>query len=486
MREPTSRRGFLKLVAAGSGLATGFDPGTRLWAAPQAQPPQFRNFPKLDGEFVADEAVRRAASNDYGHLVHRLPSAVVRPASVRDVANTVKFANRHSLKIAMRGQGHSKYGQCQVEGGIVIDSSFLNAIGNSTSEWIDVQPGLILGQLGGATLASGSTPPVLPVCMILSVGGTLSAGGLGNSSQRYGAMIDNVIEMDVVTGDGQLVTCSRGVNSELFNMVLGGMGQCGIIVRARMKLVPVASHALIDVLVYDDLDKFLVDQARIASEGNFDHQYGYASRKGDGPWQFTMEVGKFFSPPDEPKLSSMEQGLMFASHTASVRLSALDYLYRADNLGRPAATTVPTELPCASLTVWIPRSKTAEYIMKSVLSLPPKQAGFQRFSFWPLNTRRFSLPLLKVPEEEQMFSAWIIRRAPKDDRDALAAMHANTKDLLAKLDSVGGKRYAPWSPVLSADEAPAHYGSALWNRFNEAKKKFDPNGVLAPEAVRFW
>ena len=46
----------------------------------------------------------------------------------QDIAKLVQFANREGLKVAMRGQGHSFFGQTQVEGGVVIDSSSLNAV----------------------------------------------------------------------------------------------------------------------------------------------------------------------------------------------------------------------------------------------------------------------------------------------------------------------------------------------------------------------
>jgi hypothetical protein len=40
------------------------------------------------------------------------------------------------------------------------------------------------------------------------------------------------------TGKGELVTCSSHTNSELFYAVLGGLGQFGIITRARIALEP--------------------------------------------------------------------------------------------------------------------------------------------------------------------------------------------------------------------------------------------------------
>lgn len=42
----------------------------------------------------------------------------------------------------------------------------------------------------------------------------------------------------VLAGKGEFVTCSPHKNSELFYAVLGGLGQFGIIVRARIALEP--------------------------------------------------------------------------------------------------------------------------------------------------------------------------------------------------------------------------------------------------------
>jgi hypothetical protein len=106
---------------------------------------------------------------------------------------------------------------------------------------------------------------------------------------------------------------------------------------------------------------------------------------------------------------------------------------------------------------------------------------FDGFSFWPLNTRRFTRPLLKVPNENQMFSLWLFRSAPVGDQAALSALLASNRELLAKMTAVGGKRYGPYSMVISPAEWEAHFGSDVWRRLSEAKKKFDSNHVLSPE-----
>lgn len=53
------------------------------------------------------------------------------------------------------------------------------------------------------------------------------------------------------------------------------------------------------------------------------------------------------------------------------------------------------------------------------------------------------------------------------------------------LTAVGGKRYAPYSMVISSDEWQAHYGPEVWRRLVAAKAKYDPNRVLSPHPAIF-
>ena len=81
------------------------------------------NVKDLKGELYFDDAVLQSSADDFGHVVHKKPVAMLRPGDAQDIAKLVQFANRHGLKVAMRDQGHSFFGQTQVEGGVVIDSS---------------------------------------------------------------------------------------------------------------------------------------------------------------------------------------------------------------------------------------------------------------------------------------------------------------------------------------------------------------------------
>src|SRR5437588_9356342 len=89
-----------------------------------------------------------------------------------------------------------------------------------------------------AALEHRLTPPVLTDYLELTVGGTLSAGGIGGTSHRHGPQVDHVRELEVVTGTGEIVTCSPASNTAVFSGALAGYGQAGIITRATIPLIP--------------------------------------------------------------------------------------------------------------------------------------------------------------------------------------------------------------------------------------------------------
>ena len=450
MNDQFSRRHFTKL-AVGAAIV-GFNPDERSWvtqASDSARP--FDQLPQLHGALLLDEASRRAVATDQGNMFHRIPAAVLKPGSVQDIVAIVRYANQHRLKVAIRGDGHSRYGQTQAEAGVVIDSRSLNAVRVRTPHSADAQLGAFWSAVADATLPKGLTPRLFPgTCLaLLTVGGTLSAGGIGNMSPRYGALVDNVIDLDVVTGDGRLVTCSPEHESELFDMVLAGQGQCGVIVRAGLPLMSAPTHVVYHELTYTDLDAYLTDQQRLAREGGFDGQRGTMMRDQSGTWSFLIEIGKFFTPPNEPNIRALEGDLHFASAAAPARMTYHDYLFRLETRGGVAPSR-----PSPFITMWIPASVTKTYL-DNILSLTPEAAALVRFQgveqlgCYPLNTRRFTRPLFKVPSEEQAFALWLFRSVSPGDEAALSALLASNRDLLAKMTAAGGKRYAPYSMVIS-------------------------------------
>jgi FAD/FMN-containing dehydrogenase len=96
-----------------------FDPVTRRWMSRAS--PDAVQVPPLDGTLVNEGPSLRWAAEDFGHVVHQRPRAVLRPGGIADVAATVAFATKCGLTVAARGAGHSTYGQAQI--GILVEAT---------------------------------------------------------------------------------------------------------------------------------------------------------------------------------------------------------------------------------------------------------------------------------------------------------------------------------------------------------------------------
>ncbi|MEE8349754.1 MAG: FAD-binding protein [Acidobacteriota bacterium] len=484
MRNPFSRRMFLRTAAAVSGsLIIGFDRQTRSWVMQgQARPEGLDELPVLDGTLAVDAASLQAVSMDHGNDILRRPLAVLKPGSVQDIVHMVGYANRHQLQIAMRGQGHSRSGETLVEGGIVIDSRTLATVEMRNDQSVDAGPGAFLGEIYEAALPRGLTLSAMPTCTELTLGGVLSVGGWGGTSHRYGAAVDSVKELEVVTGEGNLVTCSPNQQGELFEMVLAGMGQCAIIVRARLGLVPATDRVVLWDLLYDDLENYLSDQERLVQDGRFDHLSGRVSRREGGGWSFQNRVGVFHAAGREPNLAVLEEGLKFDSRSQETRQSYREYL-RPDTEGKAAAWVASrSKRQLGDLVMFVPESVTRDLIEEVLEALSKSNYGPTGFSFSPFNLGHFHHPLFKLPGGKVAFSFWLFpRTVPAGNASAYAAMTAETRGLFEKMSAVGGKCYIAHSSIrLSPAEWEDHFGSDLWRRLADAKKRFDPNHVLTP------
>jgi cytokinin dehydrogenase len=221
------------LVAGVTAAAAGFNGEDAMAQTERDEQPS-----PLDGELRIDDVSCGAAADDFGHLVHRTPAGVLLPESARDVATTIQWAASRSRTVAPQGQSHSVFGRSQTQNGIVIDMSKLQTVHTVEPERVVVDAGATWSQVLAATLPQGLTPPVLTDYLELSVGGTIIVGGVGAMTSQFGVQADHVLEMEVITGTGEKVTCSSSRHANLFNAVRAGLGQVGVITSATLELVP--------------------------------------------------------------------------------------------------------------------------------------------------------------------------------------------------------------------------------------------------------
>jgi cytokinin dehydrogenase len=471
-----SRRQIVKLSAGGT-LAV-----TILQACPwavraEAQPPQTKDIPQFEGEFLADDTARSSVALDYGRDVNRMPRAVVRPRSVEDIVRVVAHANQHGIKVAVRGQAHSLSGQALVADGIVIDSSSLRTVEYKADDAIDAQAGALWGDIAKGALGIGHLPPVMPDALMLSVGGTLSVGGIGETSYRFGAQVDHVVELDVVTGKGDFITCSASSEPELFAMVLAGLGQCGIIVRARLGVAKAARGVVTQTLGYADLATFLSDQARLTADTSVDLLNGRLTRNLQGRWQYELTIGRFIDNVDQADNAlDWTAKLRHTSASAPIKYEIWKYL---DRRTASVAAGKAKLTPNPSLIVTLPAEATERFI-NELLTSPEQSAGIWFFEVSPKIPSLHGRPLQKMPMAAVAYELRMQRRASATGASDHVAMLAANQRLAGEALEQGGKVYPPFAPLLESARWQQHYGQATWERFRAAKLRFDPNNVLNP------
>src|SRR5882724_10402978 len=227
-----SRRQVLAGLSAVA--VSGFNPVARTWVGVANAAGALDHIPPLDGTLLTDPTSLAPYATHAGSAIHETPVAVLRPGSTEDIAKMIRYCRRHGIQVAARGQGHTTFGQAQVTG-LVIDMGSLNKIHSIKPTSADIDAGLTWRALVDTSVPMGLTPPVLTGYIKLSIGGTLAVGGV-SSTNRQGCQVDRVQELEVVTGEGEIRRCSEHENRDLFEAVLGGLGQCGIVTRAVVDL----------------------------------------------------------------------------------------------------------------------------------------------------------------------------------------------------------------------------------------------------------
>jgi cytokinin dehydrogenase len=436
--------------------------------------------PPVTGELTTDPALQSATADDFGHIVHRTPQYVLKPASVADISAIVAWAARQGLKVAARGQGHSTYGRPMVPGGVVIDMSTLNTIHSIASDRMVVDAGATWSALIDAALARGLTPPVLTAFTELSVGGTLSVGGIGGTSHLYGMQTDNVLELNVIVADGRELTCSATQNPDLFNAVRAGLGQVGIITRATLKLIPAPARVRRYQLSYPDQATLTADQRKVLSERRFQHIQGRFIPNAPGGWKFQLEDGVFYtgSAPDD---NTVLAGLSDTRASAVIAdLSYSEYLNTFDALENILRENGQWFNPHPWWLTFLPDSAAESLAAQILDQLTSDGVGpFGQVTYYPMTTEAFRTPLLRIPGGSVMFPFNLIRLPATSNQAAIDQMVAQNRAFYERIRSAGGLLYPVTAMAMSKDDWKTHFGPR-YSLLSGAKTKYDPQHIFTP------
>lgn len=489
MTSQTTRRALLRGFAAAAPVLA-FSPSARAWVPDTDACDDAITIPDLDGEIVASPADLAAAADDWGHIIHRTPRAVLVPASEQDIRKAVIFCRQHDIKIgpmSMVGNSHSTFGQSQAECGLVIDMSGLSTIHAINAHDAVVDAGVRWIELLQATLPLGKSPPVLTDHIDLSIGGTLSVGGIGGQTPQHGLQVDNVLTLWVVTGNGLLRECSASKNPDLFNAVRAGLGQFAIIVRARIKLRAVPSMVRRYTAVYADVATLIADQITLMNEGRFDYVEGLGFPQPDNTYVLALEAVKYHAPGSPPDDAAMLAGLHFIPGAVTPdSLTLFDFYNRLSPIVEFTKFTGEWYLPHPLTDFFLPASKAAPFITATLAATPQVDIGYGPVLIYPFPRSKVTAPFVPLPSEPVCVLFSLLRWAPSADPAVAADLVAKNRVVYEGARAIGGKRYSIGSVALDHLDWIAHFG-AQWPHFVAEKLARDPSNTLTPgQGIFSW
>jgi FAD/FMN-containing dehydrogenase len=124
--------------------------------------------------------------------------------------------------------------------------------------------------LVAATLPYGLSPLVVPQLKTITLGGAVTGLGIESASFRNGLPHESVLEMDILTGSGEVVTASRDQHADLFTAFPNSYGTLGYSVRLRIELEPVQPFVAIKHLRFGSLMAMAAAMDRIIDTGGLD------------------------------------------------------------------------------------------------------------------------------------------------------------------------------------------------------------------------
>jgi FAD/FMN-containing dehydrogenase/Fe-S oxidoreductase len=171
----------------------------------------------ISGE-VRFDALSRALYATDASVYQIAPVGVVVPRSRADIVAALEICRRFRCPITMRGGGTSQAGQAIGEGLQIDTSKYYNHIleVNAEQRWARVEPGIVLDELNAHLAPLGLRfAPDISTASRATVGGMMANNSSGARSVLFGKTIDHVLEQKVALSDGSIVDFREIPRSEV-------------------------------------------------------------------------------------------------------------------------------------------------------------------------------------------------------------------------------------------------------------------------------
>jgi FAD/FMN-containing dehydrogenase len=182
--------------------------------------------------------------------------------------------------------------------------------------------------LADATLERGLMPAVVPQLRSITLGGAVAGVGIEASSFRFGLVHDTVAALEIVTGDGRIVTATPdNEHRDLFLGFPNSYGTLGYALSVTAKLVPVKPFVALRHVRHTSADACFADVQRCCDDATLDFLDGTVF----APDEIYLTLARFAD--DAPRTSDYTYRKIYyrsIRECAEDWLTVRDYLWRWD------------------------------------------------------------------------------------------------------------------------------------------------------------
>jgi len=240
----------------------------------------------IQGEVLSQKEFRRFYSVDASSY-QIIPKIIVVVKNEKDVINTVKIAKKFKTSVTVRGAGTGLVGSA-LNDGIIIDMKNFDSL-QLCKYFVKVGSGITKGKLDKKLEENKKFfPPNPSIGSFCSIGGMLGNNSSGSRSLKYGSVIDNVLEITFIDGNGKKITlpknkkiakkilkCVKQIDKEKIpkvtknssgyridkvksindthKVIIGSEGTLGIILSAKLNIKKIPKKRILFVIGYETI-----------------------------------------------------------------------------------------------------------------------------------------------------------------------------------------------------------------------------------------
>jgi len=221
----------------------------------------FREF--IEDDFVVSNAESKRPFECDGLSVYKeMPRLVVMPGSTEQVQKAMRLCQQHGVPVVVRGAGTGLSGGALPNAdGVLLSLTRLSRIIEIDPEarLARVQPGVRNLEISEACDAHGLFYAPDPSSQIAcSIGGNVAENAGGVHCLKYGLTVHNILQLTVVTVDGEIISVgNEGLDSagpDLLGLMIGSEGMLGVVTEITVKLLPKPSHSQVVLASFDDIE----------------------------------------------------------------------------------------------------------------------------------------------------------------------------------------------------------------------------------------